>query len=100
MTNKQIDYFLKNSEQFHKVRLRLLNILYMSDVSLTAEQIKNIYFETYGHMPRVENRLRELRKDGEIVSQYDNSLKRNLWIVSEKWVKPCCNKTVTKEVEK
>lgn len=88
ISNKQIDYFLKNHEQFVKVRMRLLNILLMSNTPLTAEQIKQQYFSAYGHMPRIENRLRELRAEGEAESVFDEDLKRNLWTVSDKWTKP------------
>lgn len=88
-SNPQIDYFLKNQEWFRKVELRALNILYMAaPEKRTAEQVLTEYERIYHHKPRIRNRLRKLRKDGEVVSVYDESINRNLWTVSSKWIKP------------
>jgi len=89
MSDPQITYFLENQEYFYKVRLRILNILWQaSPEQLTAEEITILYQRDYGHTPRIQNRLRELRRDGEAVSVWDQKRRRKLWTVSGKWRKP------------
>jgi len=89
MSDPQIQYFLDNKELFYKVGLRILNILWLhSPEKLTREEVEVLYQKQYGHLPRVGNRLRDLRKDGEVVSEWNQKRKRKLWTVSSKWRKP------------
>jgi DNA-binding PadR family transcriptional regulator len=89
MSDPQIDYYLNNKETFYKVGLRVLNILWQaSPKKMTVEEIREKYKETYHHSALIGNRLRDLRKDGEVVSEWDAGRKRKLWTVSGKWRKP------------
>lgn len=69
--------------------MRVLNILWQaSPEKLTVEEIRDRYKADYGHSALIGNRLRDLRKDGEAVSVWDEGKRRKLWTVSGKWRKP------------
>lgn len=71
-------------EQFRKVRLRLLNMLYeLSPARFTTEDLAKRYLEKYKHLPDVGRRLRELRASGLIKSAPDG--RRVMWGLTEDW---------------
>jgi len=76
----------ERKEQFRKVRLRILDILYsVSPGRLTCEEIGVLYLKRYGHLPKIGNRLRELRQ-GHLVDSVSNG-KRLMWGLTGDWKK-------------
>ena len=55
-------------EEFAKVRQRILGILFDHWDGLTKADVELIYIQRFKHVACIDNRLRELRKAGEVQS--------------------------------
>jgi len=86
MSQSNLPTYADRKEQFRKVRLRILDILFsVSPGRLTREKIGEEYLKRYKHLPTIGNRLRELRKGGLVRSFEVAECKRLLWGLTEDW---------------
>ena len=63
--------FDKRAEHFARVRALIMKII-SARPSLTVEQISKEFMLHYGFLPRIDNRLRELRNIGWVESRKEN----------------------------
>jgi len=63
--------FDKRTEYFARVRALIMKII-ASQNGLTVEQISKEFMLRYGFLPRIDNRLRELRSIGWVESRKEN----------------------------
>lgn len=70
--------------EFKKVKERICSILLDYPCGLTVDQITLRYIERFHHVARIDNRLRDLRREGEVES-YPNSKGLLTWKLTDKW---------------
>jgi hypothetical protein len=69
---KEMTQYDKNRPYFNLVRARCLSIVHKIP-GLTTEGVRVEYFTRHKEMPEIDNRLREARQLGWIVSRKDQS---------------------------
>jgi len=67
----KLSEFDKRAEYFARVRALIMKIV-VAQPSLTVEQISKEFILHYGFLPRIDNRLRELRTIGWVESRKEN----------------------------
>ena len=67
MSQTQISKFDERAADFARVRALILKILH-GQPGLTVEEVSKEFMLHYGFLPRIDNRLRELRKVGFVIS--------------------------------
>ena len=72
-------------EQFRKVKTRILSILLDYPDGLSKGDIELHYISRFRHVATIGNRLRELRKEGEVQSFPCLESKRLIWKLTEEW---------------
>jgi len=82
--NLHIKTYQDRQPEFEKVKLRILDILLGYREGLTCDQITLRYIEKYKHVARIDNRLRDLRREGEIES-FPGPKKLLIWKLSLDW---------------
>jgi len=68
MSQVTLNKFEERSAEFARVRAFILKILNQQP-GLTVEQVSKEFMLRYGFLPRIDNRLRELRSVGFVESQ-------------------------------
>ena len=87
-TQESLPDYEERKEQFRKVRLRILDILYsVSPGRLTSEEIGILYLKRYNHLPTIDNRLRELRLGHLVDSGSSKESRRLMWGLTDDWNK-------------
>ena len=88
MSQSSLPSYQDRKEQFRKVCLRILDILYsVSPGKLSREEIATLYLKRYGHLPQIGNRLRELRQGHLVVSDKQPDSRLLMWGLTEDWKK-------------
>jgi len=86
MSQSSLPSYEERKEQFRKVRLRVLDILYsVSPGRLSREEIATLYLKRYGHLPQIGNRLRELRQGHLVASVKQSDSRLLMWGLTEDW---------------
>jgi len=67
----KLNEFDKRIEYFARVRALIMKIV-VAQQGLTVEQISKEFMLHYGFLPRIDNRLRELRAIGWVESRKEN----------------------------
>jgi len=67
MSQTQISKFDERAANFAHVRALILKILH-NQPGLTVEELSKEFMLRYGFLPRIDNRLRELRSVGFVIS--------------------------------
>lgn len=73
----------KRKSHFETVKANILLLLSRFKDGLPFKQIMPSYLDRFGYAPRIDNRLRELRRDGFITSS-ENKVGILLWKLTEK----------------
>lgn len=68
MMQQTISDFDKRAESFARVRALIMKIV-SAQPGLTVEQVSQEFLLRYGFLPRIDNRLRDARKLGWVVSK-------------------------------
>jgi len=71
--------------EFKKVKTRILSILLDFPSGLSLNRIQEEYYKRFRHMAILDNRLRELRADGEVESLTKEGNPRLIWRLTNKW---------------
>jgi len=75
--------------EFKKVKTRILAILLDFPTGLPLHRIQEEYYRRFRHMAILDNRLRELRVEGEVESVSTEESKRLVWRLTDKWRRKC-----------
>lgn len=70
--------FHERAEEFAKVRALIMKIV-TRQPGLTVEEISKQFLMDYGFLPRIDNRLREARELGWVMSKADVKTMRLKW---------------------
>jgi len=86
LENLRVKTYQDRLPEFEKVKLRILGILLDYPEGLTCSQITLRYIERYKHTAYIDNRLRDLRREGEIES-FPGPKKLLIWKLTDGWTR-------------
>jgi len=83
-----VQSFEQRQQDFRKVKTRIISILLDYPSGLPLNLIQEEYYLRFRHMAILDNRLRELRVEGEVQSLTREESKRLIWRLKEKEATP------------
>jgi len=84
MSSQALRSYQDRLPEFQKVKTRICSILLDYRDGLTTDQITLRYISRFNHVARIDNRLRDLRREGEVES-YPSRSGLLVWKLTEKW---------------
>lgn len=85
MNQATLPNYEQRLEEFKKVKTRILSILLDFPSGLTHGEVVQEYMQRFRHVALLDNRLRELRKEGEVESFHREGSATLVWRLTEKW---------------
>ena len=85
LENLHVKTYQDRLPELKKVKTRILSILLDYPSGLTTDQITLHYIQRFKHVARIDNRLRELRKENEVESFPDFIKGKLIWKLTAGW---------------